>query len=439
MGGGCPCFYKLIAIPLWDFVFGENLGRYKSELTFFAIILAVCALLVGLTWANFRYVVENPGGNEFLPRWLGTRLFLLEGQSPYSETTSDSIRGFVNEGGLIDSDIDQVLFAYPFYSIYIFAPYSLIPEYNVARAVWMTTLEISLILLVAASLSLARWKVGTIILAALLIFALLWYHSVRALINGDASILCALLIAASFLAIRAEQDGLAGFLLALSTIKPQIVILLVVFILIWGASHQRWALVWSLLGSLALLIASTSLFIPTWIWQNLVQLVANLTNNISGTPGAILVEWVPGVGSQLGWGITILIAGLLIWEWRGALGKDFHWFFWVACLTLVGTNLIGIRTATANYIVLFPALILILATWDRDWGLIGKILIGLSLGGLFFGLWWLFLMTVGPIDRTAQQSIMFFPFPLYLLLSLYWVRWWVLRPKRPLLDQLRQV
>jgi hypothetical protein len=415
------------------------LKKYRSELISIGIIILVLIALVGLTWANYVYALSNPGGNDFLSHWLGTRLFLMEGQSPYSEATSIAIQRFINEEQFANSVEDQVLFVYPFYSIYLFAPYSLIAEFDVARALMMTTMEISLILLVAASLSLARWKVGAIILAVLLIFALLWYHSVRPLVNGNVSILCALFIAASFLAIRAEQDGLAGFLLALSTIKPQMVILLVVFVLIWSASHQRWALVWSLLGSLALLIASTSLFIPNWIWQNLVQIFAYSSKITLSTPGTILVEWIPGVGKQLGWAITFLIAGFLVWEWRGAWGKDFHWFFWVACLTLVGTNFIGIPTSTVNYIALFPALILVLATLDRDWGLIGKILIGLSLVGLFFGLWWFFLITVNPVEQTTQQSVMFFPLPIYLLVTLYWVRWWVLRPKRPLLDQLRRI
>ncbi len=33
---------------------------------------------------------------------------------------------------------------------------------------------------------------------------------------------------------------------------------------------------------------------------------------------------------------------------------------------------------------------------------------------------------------------MFFPLPVFLLVGLYWVRWWVLRPEQPLLDRLRR-
>jgi hypothetical protein len=220
------------------------LKQYKSELVSIGIILFVVLALIGLTWVNYIYALANPGGNDFLPRWLGTRLFLMEGQSPYSQATSDAIQRFMYGGRLARSGEDQALFVYPFYSIYIFAPYGLIPDYDTARAVWMTTLEISLILIVPAGLSLARWKVSPIMLGILLTFALLWYHSVRPLINGNASILCALLIAAAFLAIRAEQDGLAGLLLALSTIKPQMVVLLLIFVLLVYSSRIGSGRIW---------------------------------------------------------------------------------------------------------------------------------------------------------------------------------------------------
>ena len=394
-------------------------------------------VLVGLTWANYQFAVQNPGGNDFIPRWLGTRLFLMEGLSPYSDEVSQQIQEMIFGRSAMSGE-DKSLFVYPFYAVYIFSPYALIPEYNMARAVWMTTLEISVIAIAIASVSLSRWRIHPVMLGLLLIFSVLWYHSIRPLINGNAAILIALFIVGAFLAIRSELDGLAGFLLALSTIKPQMVVLLIPFILIWAISQKRWILIWSTLGGIGLLIASTSLFIPDWVMQNLRQIFSYPDYTLPGTPGAILQEWIPGVGKQLGWFLTIFLGGLLIWEWRAAWEKDFQWFFWTACLTLVITNLVGIRTATANYIALFPALILIFASWDEHWGVFGKVLVVFSFLLLFFGLWWLFLVTLDELyNQATQSSIMFFPLPLLLLIGLYWIRWWVLRPEKPWMDQLR--
>jgi hypothetical protein len=244
----------------------------------------------------------------------------------------------------------------------------------------------------------------------------------------------------ALLAIRAKLDSLAGFLLAMTTIKPQMVILLIPFIFLWAISQKRWMLIWSTLGILILMIAAMSLLIPDWIIQNLRQVLTYPNYTLPGTPGAILQAWLPGVGSELGWLLTIILAGVLIWEWRAAWGKDFEWFFFTACLTLVITNLIGIRTTTANYIALVPALILLFATWDRHWDRFGKFLIGFSYLLLLLGLWWLFLTTLSQTQhQTTQSSVMFFPLPIFLLLGLYWIRWWVVQPEKLWLDQLKKL
>ena len=402
------------------------------------LMILIVLVLAGLTWVNYSYALHNPGGNDFIPRWLGTRLFIMEGLSPYSEATSQAIQEMVF-GRSAHAGEDRSLFVYPFYSLYIFAPFALVADFNMARALWMTVLEVSLILLAVAGLALSRWRIQPVLLVALLVLSVLWYHGVRSVINGNAAILCSLFIAGAFLAIRAGQDGVAGFLLALATIKPQIVILLDIFIILWAISHRRWPLVWSFLGSLALLAATTSLLIPDWIWQNLRQVASYPNYTLPGTPGAIFALWMPGVGSRLGWALTILLAGVLIFEWRLAWAKGFEWFLWTACLTLTITNLIGIRTATDNFLALLPAMILVLATWDQDWGLFGRGLVILSLIGMFFGLWWLFLSTIYELNgQVTQGPVMFFPVPVFTLVGLYWIRWWYLRPPRPLLDQFRR-
>jgi len=59
------------------------------------LLLVGVALLVGLTLVNYRYAQQNPGGNDFLVHWVGTRLFLTEGVSPYSDQTALEIQTMV--------------------------------------------------------------------------------------------------------------------------------------------------------------------------------------------------------------------------------------------------------------------------------------------------------------------------------------------------------
>jgi hypothetical protein len=412
------------------------LNSYRRYLVILLVALVASGTLIGLTWVNYRYSMQNPGGSDFLPRWVGTREFLMKGQSPYSEETTREIQQLFY-GRPARSEEDQALFVYPFYSIFVFAPFAMISDFNLARALWMTTLEVSILLIAIAGISLSRWKLSPILLGFILIFALLWYYSIRPLINSNASILVALFVMGALLAIRAGQDSWAGLFLVLATIKPQMVVLLVLFILIWSISERRYVILWSFLGNLALFTAVTSLLIPDWTWQNLRQILAYPNYTLPGTPGEIFLEWMPGVGKQLGYALTIFLVTTLIWEWRSALGKDFRWFLWTALFTITATTMVGIRTATENYIIMLPAVILVFAAWDQEWGRFGRFLIALSYGLLLFGIWWLFLATLERGEQPIQNSIMFFPLPVFLILGLYWIRWWVLRPERPLMDQWR--
>jgi len=390
-----------------------------------------------LTYFNHRFTTQNPGGNDFLSRWVGTRLFFTRGWNPYSDRVTQEIQELAY-GRPAAPDEDQMLFVYPLYTILVIAPYAFFGEYALARALWMTSLQAMLVALVFMGFSLSRWRPPRWLLVMVLLFALLWYHGLRPVINGNPSVVVAVLITTAFLLIRSEQDAAAGFLLALSTIKPQMVILLILFILLWAGSVKRWTLVWSFLGSLILMIVGASLLIPGWLVQNITQVLSYPQYTLPGTPGAIFAHWLPGIGNQLGWLFTVLSASALIVEWRAALRKDFSWFYWTACLTLTLTNLIGIRTATENYVAMFPSLLLVLAVWDERWNRIGRWLVMTSLIILFVGLWVVFLNTVQTGDQPLQDPVIFFPLPIFLWISLYWVRWWAIHPPRVILDEFRR-
>lgn len=399
------------------------------------IILAIL-IVIGLTWANFQYTNQYPGGNDFLSRWVGTRYFLFNGQSPYSQETTEAVQNMMY-GRAAKPDEDQVLFVYPLFSIFIFAPFSLVGDYALARALWMTTLELAIIGLAIISINLSRWRVPRGLLILFLIFVVSWYYSIRPIMNGNVGVIVALLIGGIFLALRSNHDFLAGLLMAITLVKPQMVILFIPYVLIWTICHKRWTVVWGFLGSLAILIATCMLFIKDWIVQNLIQVLSYPTYTLPGTPGAIFSEWVPGVGKQMGWALTGLLLAVIIWEWIISREKDFNWFYWTACLTIVVTNLIGIRTATENYIAMLPALVLVFYLLDERWRVVGRVFVIISILALFGGVWFVFIKTLIPGDQPIQSPIMFFILPVYLLIGLYWVRWWAIDPPRLLLEQFR--
>jgi hypothetical protein len=381
-----------------------------------------------LTWGNLNYARQNPGGNDFLVHWVGTRSFLVDGFSPYSDQTALRIQTMAYGRAALPGE-HELRVAYPLYSVILFLPYAMFPDFTTARAIWMTTLEVALILLAILSIQLAGWKPNIFTLVIYILFSLLWYNAVRPIINGNAVVLVALGIVGVLLAIRSQSDELAGVFLALTTIKPQVVLVFIVFIMLWSLYNRRWRLIAWFTGAMVILVGIAFFLLPDWILQNLREVIRYPFYNPPGTPGAALAVYFPAMGQRLGVGLTAIVLMVLIFEWIVGRSADFRGFLWLALLTLVGSQWIGIQTDPGNFIVCFPVLAFVFAMIDERYrrrGWILSILIMLMVGA---GLWALFVQTLDYSAGQPQQSpIMFFPLPAFLLLLLFWGRWWAFHP-----------
>jgi len=179
-------------------------------------------------------------------------------------------------------------------------------------------------------------------------------------------------------------------------------------------------------------------FISDWPIQYLSVLIKS--NEI--VPGAFstfsiaTTRW-PGIGRQLAWILSIGVIILQLGEWALAIRKDFRWFAWTVCLTITTSLWIGIPTRLENFYILTLPLILILATWDQripgkgHWLPIGGSLLAI------IGMWLIFLNKLfeGAVESLSNAMIITVPF--LLLVGLYWIRWWCVRPQRLGMDELR--
>jgi hypothetical protein len=408
--------------------------RYRNQLIFqVSIIGSLIIGLAGLTWANHRFVENDPGLNDFTPRWAATRWFMTKGQSPYSQQTVEDVQKLIF-GNLSNSDNFEFYYIYPFFSTLLYSPFALIEDPTMARALWMTCLEIAMLGISGLGIFVLRWNPPKWIFAVVLLFPLIWYYSVRSVLNGNIVVLCTLFISIAFLSIRANHDSIAGFLLALALLLYQVYGLLFIFILIWAASNKRWSLFWSQWISLAFLLVAPTIFIPNWILPFLGEVINHASFGF--TPQNVLTNWLPGVGKQLSWILSGFTIGLLVWEWKSAFGKDFRSFLWTACFTMVITDLIGLPVSIENFVILLPVLILVLAIWDERWGSLGRWLIGVSLFFLVFGIWAATIHVARLSINPDQDVILVFLPPLFSTIGLYWVRRWAIRPQLLFSDNL---
>jgi hypothetical protein len=120
----------------------------------------------------------------------------------------------------------------------------------------------------------------------------------------------------------------------------------------------------------------------------------------------------------------------LVVEWRLGYGEGEKHFQWAAAMTLTIGQLVLFRTASTNFLVLVPGMLLILAVVIERWGRVGRVWTAAALVGLLILPWVLFLAT---LVGDQEHSVMLLTMPLIMLIGLWWVRWWAVHaPALPL-------
>ena len=397
--------------------------------------LLAILLLAGI-WVNIGFAAENPGGIDFLIPWKSAELFINEGISPYSAQTTDAIQQRIyGRSADIEAGESRQAFNYPFYAYLLFLPFGLIDNFDLARGLWMSILMLSMALGGLLAPSLVEWRAGPWTRVAAAIFAVVWYFGARTIIVGQVSAIVVLFLIIGLTLIRNKQDVPAGVFLALATIKPQISLLLIVFVLIWAISRQRSGAVLGFLVSLGFLLASSMLVISDWPLQFLQQLV-HPDFVLSASPLGLVAAAFPGIESLVNGVLHIVAILYLFSEWYLALGKDARWFTWTAMQTVVITALVMPGPSTSNAVVFVPVLLMIFRIWQQRWGRFGIMMIGVSGLILAIGVWALFLNTV---TNAIESPLLFYPVPLFCLFALWWVRWWALRPAKLMLEDFADI
>ena len=404
--------------------------------TIFLIFLAL-AILGGLVWANTLYARLHPGEKDFLVPWLAARTFLQFGDSPYGDPATQRTQVVYYGGRLAFEGEDPLRLSVPFPVELFYFPFALVTDYALARSLWMTCLEIALVALAFLSLRLTGWKLARSLLPPFLIFSVLWVYGFLPLAGNRAVIFVALAIVGLLLALRDGRDDLAGALLVVPFFKPDIAGLLVLFIFWWAIYHRRSRILAGFLMALAILLAVSFFILSDWFMPFIGGLISQINYNPAFTPGGIFASWWPAVGPRLGWALTGLLLVVLFVEWREVRRKDFRHLLWTASLTLAGTPLLGIPVIPQDYVLLFFPLVLFLSIlterWSRPgrWGVAGFVLLA-----IFFGFWIITASLFLAGASAALNGVLALVLPVLLVLGLYWMRWWAVRPPRTWSDSL---
>ena len=219
----------------------------------------------------------NPRGNlsDLYPRWIGAQELLLHGRDPYSpEVTREIQAGYY--GRPLDPSRpadpkDQQAFAYPVYVVFYLAPTVHLGFGVVQRSFFWILVGVTLAS-VPLWLRVLSWPVAPSVQAAVLALTLGSVPVLQGLKLQQLTLLVAAMCAVAMALLVAGRPVAAGIVLALATIKPQLVLPLLLWLGIWSLGdlrrRYRWAA--SFLGTMAVLCAASEWWLPHWIgrfWQ----------------------------------------------------------------------------------------------------------------------------------------------------------------------------
>ena len=332
-------------------------------------------LAAGITWLSTRHTpeawsysadVKEQMGDLYSP-WVGSRELLLHHRNPYGPEVSRQIQ-MAFYGHVIDQSYDSTgkslvneqRFAYPVYVVFLLAAavhsdFVAVREW--ARVILAGLTAISILL----CLDIVHWRLTRAMSAALILFILSSPQLVQGLRLEQLALVVGFLLIAAAWCTQKNYLAVAGALLALTTIKPQMSIMPLCWFAIWAAGDwiKRWRIAAAFVVTLAALIAGGEVILPGWIGYFVQGLSAY--RKYSPTSSLLLVVLGDTFGKIVA--ATFFVA-LLIIAWRNrrssASSPEFTLMF---AVFLMGTILVFPLLIPFNQVMLILPTVLLLRDW----------------------------------------------------------------------------
>lgn len=225
------------------------------------IILGLILIWLVVSLGTYFGWIRGANHRDFYPRWAGARRVLEGADDVYSlEAVRDiQLRLY---GSILPEDQDQQGFVYPAILLPILLPFGIIKDVEIATALWE---GFAVVLLIISIVALQKLE-NEISLLPILLF-IFWFFTLLMIFQGQITGLVLASLSLGYYAYRRQRDWLAGFLLSISFVKPELAIVTVVFILIASLRQRRPKLLGGLvLGSLLLFLFSY-LLVGWWIQE----------------------------------------------------------------------------------------------------------------------------------------------------------------------------
>ena len=373
----------------------------------FAILAVSLALLGGASMADYHLQFFIPRmlavralngwgngysfGDDFYPVWLGARTWSRQHADLYSPEMTRQIQiglfgRALDATNPNDPPTDYRQFAYPAFTELLLWPAGLI-DFAELRLVLAVLLPLLTAVSIRFWLLALDWEIDPLCFASIVVLVLCTYELLEAFFAEQPGLIVGFFLAGAALALRRRRFMLAGVLLSLTLIKPQVTLLAIGYLLLWAFSDRRRARFWTgFFGGSLCLVAASVWISPHWIpdWVAILR-----GYHRYAMPPLISVLLGPQLNALVGRlliGAVLVLSGVVAWRTRRE-EVDSPRFWWILSLLLAVTSVALLPgQAIYDHLILIPGILLLVR--DRDKFLAGApVKRGLWIVGALVLLW----------------------------------------------------
>jgi hypothetical protein len=325
--------------------------------------------------------------SDLYPRWLGARELLLHGRDPYGpEVTREIQIGYYGrplDPKRLDDPKDEERFAYPVYVVFLLAPTVTLP-FPLLRTIFTWTLGVLTGISVLLWLRVLGWRPSSTGLAILLLLVMGSFATVQGIKLQQLSLFVAVLIALCATFLVSGQLFLAGLTLAVVSIKPQLMLLPAAWLLLWTLSNwrERQRFFWGFLLGGAVLAGAGEYVLPGWI-HSFAHGLAEYERYTEAK--SVLEALATPAGGKLLAVLFVVAAMAMCWRLRHAPAAS-ESFSLALSLVLTVTVVVLPMVAPYNQLLLLPAVLLSVRSWNQLWQKMGprRIACGVAVAIVFW-------------------------------------------------------
>ncbi len=389
------------------------------------VVVLFLALSAALVFVNLKF---ESGGGDFYVHWVAARAFTVDKIEPYSGEVASRTQQLAYGTSAKAGDEPYILDT-PFHILLIYFPFALLSDPLLARALFTLVLELALFALIYLSLRLTDWESPHIFVVLFVLFGIFNFYSLQAIDEANPVLLLGLIYVGIIISYYAETDEATGALIAVSFYYWEVGAPFLILVILRAYQERRGRILAGFFMVSFVLLFIAFLLYPDWLIPYLRAGSNNIRIPFGFNTFAVFSDIWPSQGLLVA---RIFVVGLLVmlgYEFNKARSSDFRQFYWAACLAIAAAPLLGLRTEMEHLSVLIIPLALVFAIVHERWKQYGSWLAVLLMVLIYALPWVIQYFATEHYLKIANEIVFLFP-PIFTIVSLYWIRWWAIRPPR---------